>query len=83
MTNANAVSCPVTLKRGRVGRKRTKKLQAGETMPISFRLDAELAQALDEEARRLSEDAGVPVSRVDVMRKWLRKAAAERGKSRK
>jgi len=61
-----------------VGRKRSKTFKPGETMPVTFRLDAELANALDVEAKRLTEEMGFEVSRVDVMRQWLKEAAANR-----
>jgi predicted transcriptional regulator len=63
-----------------VGRKRTKKFQPGETMPVTFRLDAELAKALDAEAERLSEEMGFVVTRADVVRRWLKEVAARRSK---
>jgi hypothetical protein len=63
-----------------VGRKRTKEFKDGETMPITFRLDARLAKQLDTEAERLSEEMGFPVTRVDIIRQWLKESAARRGK---
>lgn len=63
-----------------VGRKRTKTFKPGETMPVTFRLDAELAKALDAEAERLTVEMGFPVTRVDVIRRWLKEAAAKRAK---
>jgi hypothetical protein len=58
-----------------VGRKRTKKFEPGETMPVSFRLDAEVAAELDAEADRLTRENGFLVTRTDVIRRWLREAA--------
>ncbi len=49
-------------------------------MPVTFRLDAELAKALDAEAERLSDEMGFQVTRVDVVRRWLREAADKRAK---
>lgn len=66
--------------RSTVGRKRTKKFEPGETMPVTFRLDAALAKALDAEAERLSDEMGFPVTRADVVRRWLKEVAARRPK---
>lgn len=74
MTNVTALSSRP------LGRRRTKKFKPGETMPVTFRLDAELAQALDSEAEQLTEQMGFPVTRVDVIRRWLKEAADRRDK---
>lgn len=81
MPNTHAVASQPSRHRGPVGRKRTKQFKPGETMPMTFRLEAEVAEALDAEAERLTEEMGFPVTRVDVIRRWL-KESAERAKQR-
>lgn len=71
------------LSRPTVGRKRTKKFEPGETMPISFRLDADVAAELDAEAERLTEENGFLVTRTDVIRRWLKEAATRSRAQRK
>jgi hypothetical protein len=67
-----------------MGRKRTKVLKPGETAPISFRLDAELSNALDAEAEReMVAKPGLQLTRAAMLRILVTEALAARAKRSK
>jgi hypothetical protein len=72
--NTLAVRSPA-IRSASVGRKRTKPVKLGEQMHLSFLVDAEIVQAADHEADRLTREHDIAVTRTDVIRRWLKEAA--------
>lgn len=64
-----------------VGRPRSK-TKEGQPVNLGFRAPHELIAAIDEEAKRMAEDAGLPVSRSAAAMKLLREALEARRKAR-
>ena len=66
-----------------VGRPKTRKPKAGESIQISITVDGALIQRLDGEADRISsERPGMRLTRADVVRIALHEWLASRDKSR-
>ncbi len=57
-----------------MGRKVSRKIKSGTTVPTAFRLDRALAQWLDAKARRLTDETGLPATRSHVIRIILKRA---------
>jgi hypothetical protein len=76
MSASNSLARRSTGVRSRaVGRKRTRPVKLGEQMHLSFLVDAEIIQAADDEADRLTREHDITVTRTDVIRRWLKEAA--------